>query len=102
MRIGVVKEIKADEHRVALTPAGARELVRAGHEVVVESGAGEGSAFPDAAYEAVGVKMAATDDVWRSAELLLKVKEPIVSEYGYLREDLVLFTYLHLAADEPL
>ena len=102
MRIGVVKEIKTDEHRVALTPAGARELVRAGHDVVLETGAGEGSAFPDAAYEAVGARMAAVEEVWRTAELLLKVKEPIASEYGYLRDNLVLFTYLHLAADEPL
>ena len=102
MRIGVVKEIKTDEHRVALTPAGARELVRKGHEVVVEAGAGEGSAFPDDAYEAVGARLASVDDVWGGAELLLKVKEPIASEYRRLREDLVLFTYLHLAADEPL
>jgi alanine dehydrogenase len=102
MRIGVVKEIKADEHRVALTPAGARELVQRGHDVLVEAGAGEGSAFPDAAYEAVGARLASVAEVWASAELLLKVKEPIAAEYGYLRDDLVLFTYLHLAADEPL
>jgi alanine dehydrogenase len=102
MRIGVVKEIKTDEHRVALTPAGARELVRTGHDVVVEAGAGEGSAFADAAYEAVGARTASAGDVWASAELLLKVKEPIESEYGHLRDDLILFTYLHLAADEPL
>jgi alanine dehydrogenase len=102
MRIGVVKEIKTDEHRVALTPAGARELVRTGHDVVVEAGAGEGSAFADAAYEAVGARTASAADIWASAELLLKVKEPIESEYGHLRDDLILFTYLHLAADEPL
>jgi alanine dehydrogenase len=102
MRIGVVKEIKTDEHRVALTPAGARELVRAGHHVLVESGAGEGSAFADAAYEVVGARTASAADVWGSAELLLKVKEPIESEYGHLRDDLILFTYLHLAADQPL
>jgi alanine dehydrogenase len=102
MRIGVVKEIKADEHRVALTPAGARELVQRGHDVLVEAGAGEGSAFPDAAYEGVGARLASVAEVWASAELLLKVKEPIAAEYGYLRDDLVLFTYLHLAADEPL
>ena len=102
MRIGVVTEIKADEHRVALTPAGARELVRRGHDVVVETGAGLGSAFVDAAYEAAGARIASVDETWAEAELLLKVKEPIAEEYPRLRPDLVLFTYLHLAADEPL
>ncbi|HEY7178944.1 MAG TPA: alanine dehydrogenase [Gaiella sp.] len=102
MRIGVAKEIKSQEHRIALTPAGALELVRRGHEVVVEQGAGIGSGFADAAYAAVGAHLASVDEVWSSAELLLKVKEPIASEYGYLRENLTLFTYLHIAADEPL
>src|SRR2546421_1457487 len=102
MRVGVVKEIKSDEYRVALTPAGARELVQRGHEVVVESGAGDGSAFPDVAYEAAGARVVSVDDVWRESELLLKVKEPIGAEYGRLREGLVLFTYLHIAADEAL
>jgi alanine dehydrogenase len=102
MRIGVAKEIKSDEYRVALTPAGALELVHRGHEVLIEAGAGEGSAFPNAAYEAAGARIASVDEVWERTDLLLKVKEPIASEYGRLREDLVLFTYLHLAADEPL
>jgi alanine dehydrogenase len=102
MRVGVVKEIKPDEYRVALTPAGARELRQRGHEVVVESGAGAGSSFPDADYEAVGARIASVDEVWQSADLLLKVKEPVAAEYDRLREGLVLFTYLHLAADEPL
>jgi alanine dehydrogenase len=102
MKVGVAKEIKPDEYRVALTPAGALELVQHGHEVTVERGAGEGSAFPDTAYEAVGATIASVDDVWAESELLLKVKEPIEPEYGRLREDLVLFTYLHIAADEPL
>jgi alanine dehydrogenase len=102
MRIGVAKEIKPDEYRVALTPAGALELVRSGHEVIVETGAGLGSAFSDAAYERVGARLATVEDVWESAELLLKVKEPIKPEYGRLREGLILFTYLHIAADEPL
>ncbi len=102
MRIGVAKEIKPDEYRVALTPAGALELTRRGHDVVVETGAGVGSAFHDAAYERVGARIGSTDDVWGDVELLLKVKEPVASEYGFLREGLVLFTYLHLAADEPL
>jgi alanine dehydrogenase len=102
MKIGVAKEIKTDEYRVALTPAGARELVQRGHDVTVETGAGDGSSFPDAAYEAVGARIGSVDDVWGDAELLLKVKEPIAPEYGRLREGLVLFTYLHIAADEPL
>ena len=102
MRIGVAKEIKRDEYRVALTPAGARELVQRGHEVVVETSAGVGSAFSDAAYEAVGARVASCDEVWSEAELLLKVKEPVEREYERLREGLVLFTYLHIAADEPL
>src|SRR5215210_1309271 len=102
MRIGVVKEIKPQEYRVALTPAGARELVQSGHEVVVETGAGAGSQFPDAQYEANGARIASVGEVWERAELLLKVKEPIASEYPRLREGLVLFTYLHIAADAPL
>ena len=102
MRIGVAKEIKAQEYRVALTPAGARELVLQGHEVLVETGAGAGSSFADAEYEATGARTVSVDEVWERAELLLKVKEPIASEYGRLREELVLFTYLHIAADEPL
>ena len=102
MRIGVAKEIKTDEYRVALTPAGALELTRYGHDVFVETGAGIGSAFPDAAYERVGAHVVATDDLWGDSELLLKVKEPIAEEYPRLREGLLLFTYLHIAADEPL
>src|ERR671932_630359 len=102
MKVGVAKEIKPDEYRVALAPAGARELIQRGDDVAVETGAGEGSAFPDAAYEAVGARIVSVDEVWEGSELLLKVKEPISSEYGRLREDLVLFTYLHIAADEPL
>src|SRR5919198_1799128 len=101
MRIGVAKEIKSDEYRVALTPAGARELVQRGHDVVVESGAGEGSAVPDAAYEAVGARPASREGAWQ-AELVLKVKEPLADEFGFLRDGQILFTYLHLAADERL
>ena len=99
MRVGVAKEIKPDEHRVALTPAGARELVQRGHDVIVEDGAGRGSSFPDATYEAVGARMTSVDEVWETADIVLKVKEPLPDEYGRLREGLVLFTYLHLAAD---
>ena len=102
MRIGVAKEIKPQEHRVALTPAGARELVQHGHDVLVEAGAGVGSAFTDDAYVRAGATIAAVDDVWRRSELLLKVKEPVPSEYPRLREGLTVFTYLHIAADEPL
>jgi alanine dehydrogenase len=102
MRVGVVKEIKPDEHRVALTPAGAVELRRRGHDVLVETGAGEGSALPDAAYEAVGARMGSVDEVWSESDLVLKVKEPLPEEFDRLREGLVLFTYLHLAADERL
>jgi alanine dehydrogenase len=103
MLIGVPKEIKTDEYRVALTPAGARELTRRGHDVLIESGAGEGSAFADVAYGSVGARIADTaEEVWGAAELLLKVKEPVRKEYALLRDDLILFTYLHLAADEPL
>jgi alanine dehydrogenase len=100
--VGVGKEIKPDEYRVALTPAGALELTQRGHEVLVETGAGEGSAFPDDAYTAVGARIATVQEVWNQCELLLKVKEPIAPEYRYLRESLVLFTYLHIAADEAL
>ncbi len=102
MRIGVAKEIKTDEYRVALTPAGARELVRGGHEVLIETTAGDGSSFPDEDYERAGARIVSVDDVWSQPELLLKVKEPVEAEYTRLREGLVLFTYLHIAADEPL
>src|SRR5437868_7278962 len=102
MKIGVAKEIKTDEYRVALTPAGALELVQHGHDVLVETGAGDGSSFPDSAYEAVGARTVSVGAVWEESELLLKVKEPVEEEYSRLREGLVLFTYLHIAADEPL
>jgi alanine dehydrogenase len=102
LRIGVAKEIKTDEYRVALTPAGARELVQSGHEVLIETTAGDGSSFFDSDYERAGARIVSVDDVWGLSELLLKVKEPIASEYPRLRQGLVLFTYLHIAADEAL
>lgn len=103
MRVGLVTEIKPSERRCALTPAGARELTSAGHEVLVQKGAGEGSGFTDALYAQAGAALIDTAaEVWAQADLLLKVKEPIASEYGYLRAGQVLFTYLHLAADRPL
>jgi alanine dehydrogenase len=102
VKVGVAREIKSDEYRVALTPAGARELGQRGHDVLIETGAGDGSAFPDAAYEAAGARIASVDTVWGESDLLLKVKEPIEPEYSQMREGLVLFTYLHIAADEAL
>ncbi|GAA3483243.1 alanine dehydrogenase [Streptomyces yanii] len=102
MRVGVVKEIKTKEARVGLTPAGAAVLVADGHEVLVEQGAGVGAGFDDHLYEQAGAKLTSREDTWNDSELLVKVKEPIASEYGFLREDLTLFTYLHLAADRPL
>jgi alanine dehydrogenase len=102
VRIGVAREIKPQEYRVALTPAGALELAQRGHEVIVEQAAGAGSGFADDAYTAVGARIADAEEVWSSAEVLLKVKEPTGPEYPRLREGLTLFTYLHIAADEPL
>ena len=99
MLIGVPKEIKVHEYRIALTPEGAAELIRAGHEVVVEKEAGVGSSLPDSEYVAVGARIEAdVEKIWRSSEMILKVKEPIAAEYPRLRKDQILFTYLHLAA----
>ncbi|ANF98145.1 alanine dehydrogenase [Paenibacillus bovis] len=103
MRIGIPKEIKNNENRVAITPAGVTTLTAAGHEVYVETQAGKGSGFTDSAYEQSGatiIQQAA--EVWSTAEMILKVKEPLPSEYGYFREGLILFTYLHLAAAPEL
>jgi alanine dehydrogenase len=99
VKIGVPREVKNHEYRVAITPAGVHELVRLGHEVVVERGAGVGSSIPDDEFAAAGAAIvAAADDVWAAAGLVLKVKEPIAEEYHRMREGQVLFTYLHLAA----
>jgi alanine dehydrogenase len=96
MRVGVPKEIKNHEYRVAITPAGVHELVTRGHDVLVETGAGIGSAIDDAEFLAAGAKIVnSADDLWADSEMVLKVKEPIEEEYPRLREDLVLFTYLH-------
>ncbi|MET0726449.1 MAG: alanine dehydrogenase [Leifsonia sp.] len=103
MRIAVPTEVKNSEFRVAITPAGVNDLVAGGHELFVQAGAGLGSSISDDAYRAAGATIvpdAAT--TWSSAEMLLKVKEPIAEEYGYFREDLLLFTYLHLAAEPEL
>jgi len=103
VRVGVPKEVKNHEYRVAITPVGVHELVAHGHEVFVEVGAGIGSSIDDAEYAAAGAKLLeSADEVWGNAEMVLKVKEPIAEEYGRMRPGLVLFTYLHLAADEPL
>ena len=99
MRVGVPREVKNHEYRVAITPAGVHELVAHGHEVLVEQGAGRGSSITDAEYSAAGAVILPTADaVWESGELILKVKEPIAEEYGRMRAGQVLFTYLHLAA----
>lgn len=103
MRIGVPSEIKTNENRVALVPAGAEALVSAGHSVFIQAGAGIGSGFEDADYQAVGASIVpSAEKAWGSADLLMKVKEPIASEWKYLHKDLTLFTYLHFAADEAL
>ena len=103
MRIGIPTEIKTDEYRIAITPAGVRELTSHGHEVVVQSGAGEGSAFEDEAFIAQGARiLAGADALFEEAELVLKVKEPQPEEVARLRSDQTLFTYLHLAAEPEL
>ncbi len=101
MRVGVPKEIKADENRVALTPSGAAALVAHGHEVTVERGAGRGSSIDDAAFVAAGAPVGDAAAAW-AADLVLKVKEPVTDEFRHLRAELILFTYLHLAANETL
>ena len=102
MRVGVPTEIKNNEYRVAITPAGVAELTHRGHEVLIQAGAGEGSAITDTDYKAVGAQIVPTaDQVWAEADLLLKVKEPIEAEYGRMRKGQTLFTYLHLAASKP-
>jgi len=102
MIVGVPKEIKAEENRVALTPAGAAALVAHGHRVLVERGAGRGSGLEDGEYAEAGAELVSGREAWRQAELVVKVKEPLPSEYRYLRPGLVLFTYLHLATNEEL
>src|SRR5690242_20475790 len=106
MRVGVPKEVKNHEYRVAITPIGVHELVAHGHEVVVQAGAGVGSSIDDADYVAAGATIVATaEEAWGTdggVDLVLKVKEPVAEEYHRIREGQTLFTYLHLAADKPL
>jgi alanine dehydrogenase len=103
MRIGVPKEIKTQEFRVGMTPAGVATLVQRGHTVLVETGAGLGSSIPDEAYVKAGAKIVATkEEIWGGVDMVVKVKEPIAPEYALMRKDLLLFTYLHLAAAHEL
>jgi len=103
MIIGVPKEIKNNENRVALTPAGAFELVREGHKVFIQKTAGVGSGFSDAEYKKAGAKILPTiESVYKKAEMIIKVKEPIKSEYKLVKEDQLLFTYFHFASHKPL
>jgi alanine dehydrogenase len=102
MRIAIPTEVKNREYRVAITPVGVAEFTGRGHEVFIQSGAGLGSSITDADYLAQGATIVPTAaDAWAAGDMVLKVKEPVESEFGYLREDLILFTYLHLAADKP-
>jgi alanine dehydrogenase len=101
MKVGVPKEVKNNEFRVAITPAGVHELATNGHEVFIQQDAGVGSSIPDADFVAAGARILPTaDDVWQTADLILKVKEPVAEEYHRMRKDQVLFTYLHLAASK--
>jgi len=102
MKIGIPREIKNHENRVAMTPAGAANLMKDGHEVVLETGAGQGSGFTDHEYAQVGVTIVDTAAEAWEAQMVMKVKEPIAEEYHYFYEGLILFTFLHLAADEKL
>jgi alanine dehydrogenase len=103
VKVGVPKEVKNHEYRVAITPIGVHELTAHGHDVYVEKGAGLGSLIEDSEYEGAGAKILdSADEVWGNAEMVLKVKEPIAEEYHRMHEGLTLFTYLHLAADKPL
>lgn len=102
MRVGIPTEIKNNEFRVAITPSGVAELVQRGHEVLIQSGAGDGSSISDADFKRAGAQMiTGADEVWSEADLLLKVKEPIEAEYSKMRRGQTLFTYLHLAASKP-
>ncbi len=103
MVVGCVKEIKKHEYRVGMTPGNAKVYIANGHKVLIEKGAGVGSSFTDEEYAAAGATLLDTaKEVWEQAEMIVKVKEPLADEYCYLRKDLILYTYLHLAADKPL
>jgi alanine dehydrogenase len=103
MIIGVPKEVKTDEYRVAMTPAGVEELTADGHEVLIESGAGQGSGISDEQYAENGARIVAAEaDIWRHANMIVKVKEPLPSEWPHMRRGQIVFTYFHFAADEKL
>src|SRR5918995_3172733 len=103
VKVGIPSEVKNNEFRVGVTPVGVNELVRRGHDVLIQKGAGLGSSITDEEFVSQGAKILdSADDVWGEAEMVMKVKEPVAEEYHHLREGLVLFTYLHLAADQPL
>ncbi|MFP4322050.1 MAG: alanine dehydrogenase [Anaerolineales bacterium] len=103
MKIGIVTEIKKDEYRVSMTPEGVQEMTRHDHQVMVQSGAGIGSGFTDEEYQKAGGEILySAEEVWTRAEMIMKVKEPIEPEFGFLRSDLIVYTYLHLAAAEAL
>lgn len=103
MIVGIPKEIKNNENRVAITPAGVHALVDAGHQVVIEASAGTGSGFTDESYKEAGAEiLSSAADVWAKSAMIMKVKEPLPAEYGYFRSDLTLFTYLHLAPEAEL
>jgi alanine dehydrogenase len=102
MKVGTLKEIKNHEYRVGLTPNAAGAYISAGHTVLVEKGAGDGCGYTDDQYINAGAKIKpAAQDVWAEAEMIVKVKEPLKSEYGLLRENQIIYTYLHLAPDKP-
>lgn len=103
MKVGTVKEIKNQEYRVGLTPDNVKAYVSHGHEVYVEKGAGLGSGFSDEQYRKAGAKLlSSAKQVWDKVDMIVKVKEPLKPEYKYFREDLIIYTYLHLAADKRL
>src|ERR1041385_6856044 len=103
MIVGVPKEIKEEENRVAITPTGVAAFVAHGHEVVIEKSAGAGSGILDRSYEGAGAALAGSAaEVWHRADLIMKVKEPLAAEFPFLREGLILYTYLHLAANETV
>jgi alanine dehydrogenase len=103
MIVGILKEIKAEENRVSMTPAGVEVMQQRGHNVLVEAAAGKGSGFEDGAYAAAGAEIVATsEEIYRRAEMVMHVKEPLPPEYKLIREDQIVFTYLHLAAAEEL
>src|SRR2546430_17325424 len=103
MIVGVPKEIKTDEYRVAMIPVGGEELTRAGHQVLIQAGAGQGSGIADEQYSVHGAEIVASDaDIWKRADLVVKVKEPLSAEWPLMRPGQILFTYFHFAADEKL